>query len=197
MSRAEDALPPQHPMFTMPRTTTQLPVPVHSHLYSLHKAPGRSQAGSQCLGPASGRRSTEVSSSGQAREARWRLFCKAGTQITDSEQQATRCSYRERGAHALRGWYPASGENFFTRIPRINRARWGQGREVMAKGLWSLPSMELGAGETPRSDCSLGARLPGSKYQVLHFTEETPGKFLNFSFLSSPLLGSRDDSTPL
>lgn len=103
---------------------------------------------------------------------------------------------QRKGAHALTGWYPASGENFFTRIPRKNRARWGQGREVTAKGLWSLPSMELGARETPHSDCSLGARLPGSKGQVLHLTEETPGKLLNFSLLSFPSLGSGDDSTP-
>lgn len=65
---------------------------------------------------------------------------------------------QRKGACALRGWHPASGENFFTRIPRKNGARWGQGREVTAKGLWSLPSMELGAGEIPRSDCSLEVR---------------------------------------
>ena len=38
-----------------------------------------------------------MSSSGQVREAQWRPFCKAGMQITDSEQQVAQCFYRVRG----------------------------------------------------------------------------------------------------
>lgn len=41
---------------------------------------------------------------------------------------------QRKGAHALTGWYPASGENFFTRILRKKQGKMGPGQGSDGKG---------------------------------------------------------------